>query len=53
MQLSFERSQRRNVFVAHELEQFVQLFGGFRHDEKDYRRRREQGSSQTEGWMEG
>jgi hypothetical protein len=24
------------------------LFGGFRHDEKDYRRRREQGSSQIE-----
>ena len=34
MQLSFERSQSGYVLVAYELEQFVQLFGGFRHDEE-------------------
>jgi hypothetical protein len=33
MQLSFKRSQGGYVLVAHELEQLVQLFGGFRHDE--------------------
>ena len=53
MQSSLEGSQRGYVFVAYELEQLVQFFRCFRHDEQDYRRRQEQGSSETEGWMEG